>query len=237
MKVLSLGAGVNSTAMLLQFHENIDAVLFADTGAERPETYKYLETYLIPFCEKQSIPFTKVMSKEGMLQNYCIKYHIIPLRMYRWCTDRFKRKPMEKWAKETYGNTEIEWLIGIDYGELHRMRTSGRKNMTYCYPLVDAHIDRAGCERIITEHDFPIPIKSGCYFCPFQRKDQWLNLLKEHPNLYSRAIALEKQGKSYPKKGGILFTVPLERMRQGILNQKSFDDFPNEPPCGGWCMT
>lgn len=45
--VVSFGAGVNSTAMLCGFAERgirPDAILFADTGGERPETYRFLDT-------------------------------------------------------------------------------------------------------------------------------------------------------------------------------------------------
>ena len=44
LSVVSYGAGTNSTAMLIGLHERgerPDLILFADTGGERPETYRH----------------------------------------------------------------------------------------------------------------------------------------------------------------------------------------------------
>jgi hypothetical protein len=43
--VVAYGLGVNSTAMLVEFASRSirpDLILFADTGGEKPETYRYL---------------------------------------------------------------------------------------------------------------------------------------------------------------------------------------------------
>jgi hypothetical protein len=61
------------------------------------------------------------------------------------------------------------------------------------------NIDREGCKRIIKEAGLPIPVKSGCYFCPFQSKESLLRLLKKHPDLYAKAEALEKNCSRYPE--------------------------------------
>src|SRR6185437_10275025 len=34
--------------------------------------------------------------------------------------------------------------------------------------------------------------RSGCYFCFFQRKAEWVGLLKHHPDLYEEAKKYEK---------------------------------------------
>ena len=44
--VVSYGSGTNSTAMLVGLHERgekPDLILFADTGGERPDTYRHKE--------------------------------------------------------------------------------------------------------------------------------------------------------------------------------------------------
>ena len=43
--VVAYGLGVNSTAMLVEFARRKirpDLILFADTGGEKPETYRYM---------------------------------------------------------------------------------------------------------------------------------------------------------------------------------------------------
>ena len=44
--MVSYGGGVNSTALLISLHQHripVDLILFADTGAEHPHTYAYLD--------------------------------------------------------------------------------------------------------------------------------------------------------------------------------------------------
>ena len=44
--MVSYGGGANSTALLIGLHQHripVDLILFADTGAEHPHTYAYLD--------------------------------------------------------------------------------------------------------------------------------------------------------------------------------------------------
>ena len=46
INMVSYGGGVNSTALLIGLHQHripVDLILFADTGAEHPHTYAYLD--------------------------------------------------------------------------------------------------------------------------------------------------------------------------------------------------
>ncbi len=48
MNIVSYGGGTNSTAMLIECVNRgikVDLILFADTGGERPHTYKYIEMF------------------------------------------------------------------------------------------------------------------------------------------------------------------------------------------------
>ena len=35
--------------------------------------------------------------------------------------------------------------------------------------------------------------RSGCYFCFYQRKAEWIGLADRHPELFDRAVAIEKK--------------------------------------------
>lgn len=67
-KFLSYGAGMQTFALLVMAEQGeieVDEVIFADTGAEHPQTYKHIETVVKPICNKINVPFTVVhMSKE-----------------------------------------------------------------------------------------------------------------------------------------------------------------------------
>ncbi|MBV5330383.1 MAG: hypothetical protein JZU65_22585, partial [Chlorobium sp.] len=57
--------------------------------------------------------------------------------------------------------------------------------------LIEHGIDREGCVKLISDAGLIVPPKSGCWFCPFQRKGQWTRLRREHPELYCKAQKLE----------------------------------------------
>jgi 3'-phosphoadenosine 5'-phosphosulfate sulfotransferase (PAPS reductase)/FAD synthetase len=227
MKILSLGAGVNSTALLVlksQGKVDFDCAVFADTGGENPETYQYLEQVIKPFCALHKIPL-EVVKREGKdLYQESWERKIIPTRMFRSCTDKFKIRVLKGYVRRKFPDENVVFLVGISSEEDERAK-NGCGNL---YPLVDLGIDREGCKKIIQDAGLPIPIKSGCYFCPFTPKHGWLNLLKKHPELYKKAEELEKNGQRYPEM--TLQTVPLERVRKSIQDQKSMCNFLNSCP-------
>ncbi len=209
MKILSFGGGVNSTAILclkLQGKYDFDAMIFANTGGELPETYDYLEKVVKPLCREYNIPF-HIVSFGSLYDDYFEK-KIIPYRIIRSCTDKYKIRIMHKFIKEKYGE-DITWIIGIDYGEKERAsRFNGE------FPLIDRGIDRNGCKKIISSYDLPIPHKSGCFFCPFTSLDGWIELFENHKELFLKAEAFEKNSRNYPTF--CLNNIPLERIRRSL---------------------
>ena len=187
-RYLSFGAGVNSTAlMLLLLDEGIEfETVFVDTGAERPETYEYVD-YLI----KNGFDITIIKPNvEGCnsLYEYCLKYKMTPSKRVRWCTQKFKTKPFYDYIKKP-----CVVYIGIDYSEIRRLKNQkNKKDIEIKYPLVERKIDRNGCIKIIKEHGLKIPERSGCWLCPFQTKTELINLRINHPDLFKKFVELEK---------------------------------------------
>lgn len=187
--ILSYGAGVNSTAIialaLLKEIPMPDYIVFSDTGAEWPHTYKYMD-----YLESRGIKITYMTGgNKGMtLIEYCQIKNFIPSRMNRWCTDYWKITPIQKFAKGL--DEEFKMILGIDAGEAHRAENKWHKGRIF--PLIEMGIDRNGCKRTIKKAGLGIPQKSGCYICPYQRKRQWIELKKHHPDLWRVAVNLEK---------------------------------------------
>lgn len=187
-RYLSFGAGVNSTALgLYLLEKGIEFEwVFADTGCEYPETYDYIK-YL---QEKLNIKITivrPVVDGIDNLYDYCVKYRVIPLRIWRWCTDKFKVRPLREYFK----SPGVVYM-GIDAGEAYRAKPVDIGGMVYEYPLIEEGIDRKGCIEIIRSWGLEVPPKSGCFICPFQRRAQWLDLYRVHPDLFQKAVYLEK---------------------------------------------
>lgn len=181
-RYLSFGAGVNSTALMLLLEEKKIEFesIFVDHGGDLPETYEYVD-----YLQKEGHPITILKPHtEGCstIEQYCLKYNIKPLRQVRWCTDKFKLKPIRDFIE----SPSIVY-IGIDAGEKSRAyRRPLKKGVENRYPLVDLKIDRRKCKKIIRKAGLKIPRRSGCWFCPFMKASELRYLRLNHPELYRR---------------------------------------------------
>ncbi len=196
MTIVSYGAGVNSTAMillLLDQKEPIETILFADTGAERPVSLEYLAYFREWLDKNHGLEIITVRHDGVGLVDYCKEAKTVPSRVARWCTDKFKTIPLTRWIKANYPDS-IQ-AIGYDHGESHRIPAAPRayrhqdRNV---YPLVNALLDRDDCINLIAKAGLRVPEKSGCWLCPFQRLEQWAELEISHHDLFGTAVELEK---------------------------------------------
>lgn len=199
-QIMSYGGGVNSMALLCLAKEGkvkIDEAIFCDPGAELPETYEYNKKYAEPLCKELGIKFHVIPGlRQGLnLLEYCYKYRIFPMRKYRSCTQHHKVFPLLEWEDKQFEKESYNVLIGIDYGEKKRVKRKKPKHhedRVLKYPLIDLEIDRKGCKRIIAKHGYPVPVKSGCYICPFKGIKEFRWLLEVHPDLFKIAEELEE---------------------------------------------
>ena len=165
--VVSFGAGVNSTAMVLLLRRHgypIREIVFVDTGCEFPETYEYLNYLIDEMGWDISVVKPRVEGCSSLLE-YCYKYEISPFKHLRWCTDKFKLRPF-------YSRLTPPAIIANGMGFLH------------VYPLIDFRMDRDACVRLIEREGLRVPVKSGCYICPFMDKKRREYLRRNHPNLW-----------------------------------------------------
>ena len=201
--------------MALLYPERYDYVVFADTGDEKVETMQYLYQHMQPYFEKKGIKFITVKnSKWDSLFQYCIQKQIIPTRDKRWCTDRFKIVPIRRFVRSQGATKKNFWKqdMGISFDEIHRMNPI--YDCTFLksdYPLCDNKITRDECKKIILDYGFPVPPKSGCFYCPFAKNEEFRQLKLKEPERFEQAIYLEKNGKRYPNL--ILRNKPLEKMQ------------------------
>lgn len=228
-RILSFGGGVNTTALMVLIGRgdvHADAAVFADTQGEWPETYTYITEIAEPYLRSINLPFHRVTA--GSLYDDHHKKRIIPYVAFRSCTDKFKVRPIRQWVRDELDGVAT-LLLGIDAGETRRIKTSSASaDISFEYPLVELGIDRAGCVKVIQDAGLPVPPKSGCYFCPFQNRAGYTELLKVHPDLYAKAEELEKNHSRFPAET-LRPGTRLDWLRRGIEQQKTLDDF------GGSC--
>jgi 3'-phosphoadenosine 5'-phosphosulfate sulfotransferase (PAPS reductase)/FAD synthetase len=56
--------------------------------------------------------------------------------------------------------------------------------------------------------------RSGCYFCFFQQRIEWVWLLEQHPELYEKAMSFEKDGYTWIQGESLAELARPERVRQ-----------------------
>ena len=228
---LSYGGGVNSTAMMLLL---LDAgwefeSLYVDHGCDWPETRAYVQMlkdkgYQITVLNPAVNGHGKVFSN---LLDYCQDHVMFPCMTRRWCTRHFKIDVLID-----YVQTPCFQLIGIDTSESHRAKMSCNDGIENRFPLLEWEIDRKGCVDIIKNHGLPVPMKSGCFICPFQKRSQWKELRRVHPDLFCKAKKLEDavvaKQISRGKKPYYINKDPLET----VVSENQVDMWPDQkPPC------
>ena len=225
-RILSMGAGVNTVAMLLKYGKmgRWDYCVFADTGAEVQATYDYIEKYLKPFCKECNLPWITVRHLSGLnIWDYYMCKETLPMKVTRECTRAFKIEPINRFAR-SQGATEQNPMItelGITSDEEWRakMNKADKKYILKRWPF--CHEDptsRRGCYEIIKDAGWPPPIKSGCDFCMFKPRSWFHKLAAERPERFAELIQLEKNDTRYPK-----FPLDGRALMQNILDNAVLD--------------
>ena len=194
MNVLSMGGGVQTTAMLIMWRDKYDYVIFADPGDEMPETYWYIEQYLKPYAGDKWIT---VRRPGPSLYDNCYQKKEVPYIQHRECTREFKIQPINKMLSKLGATAKnpAHIDIGISGDETGRIGKAEKykvRSRIKHYPLAEQHITRDRCKQIIKDHGWPVPEKSGCYYCGLQPRHMIRKLRYTHPELYRKAMELEK---------------------------------------------
>ncbi len=235
---LSFGGGVNSVALhLLMIQERIDfEAIFVNHGGDWPETYEYLTLFQnwLKTNGYRNItvltPDVNTIEKKRFNNIYDYYAHkcSFPMRASRACTDRFKIRVVNKYIKKP-----CFMYLGIDNGETQRAKIGVSKGIENRYLLIEYEIDRSACKQIIHDANLPIPMKSGCFFCPFQGKAQFKELRNVHPELFCKSEKLEE---SYNKRRNLEQKKPLyikDIPLRALINEDQLVLFEEEqyPPC------
>lgn len=198
--VLGLSGGRDSAALAVymrQYHpeRQID-YFFTDTGKELPEVYDFLAK-LEGFLGKPIIRLNPDRDFDFWLRQY---NNYLPSPQSRWCTRQLKLRPFEEWVRPELlrGRTVISYVaIRVDE-EFREGYSSKHKRLVVRLPFKDAGIDKAGVLELLNSSGLGLPAyyewrtRSGCTFCFFQQKIEWVRLRERHPDFFEEAKAYEK---------------------------------------------
>lgn len=199
--VLGVSGGKDSAALAVymrQNHPELDIeYFFTDTGKELPEVYEYLGQ-LEGFLGKPIQRLNPLRDFDFWLKEY---NNFLPSPRTRWCTRQLKIRPFEQWIKEdaAKGN-KIHSYVAIRSDEASRgAMVSKEKNLTIHLPFVEGGIDKPAVIELLESSGLGMPkyynwrSRSGCTFCFYQQKIEWVRLKEVHPEAYEEAKSYEKQ--------------------------------------------
>lgn len=199
--VLGISGGKDSAALAIYIRDNYPYIhekieyFFTDTGAELQEVYDFLnklEAYLGKKIE--------MLSSERNFEHWlALHNNYLPSPKQRWCTRMMKIKPFEKFV----GNDPVVTYVGIRADENREGYVSQKESIQAVFPFIEDDLVRDNIFQIL-EDTVGIPeyykwrSRSGCYFCFFQRQDEWLGLKRNHPDLFEKAKYIEQvSGQDY----------------------------------------
>ena len=194
--LLGLSGGKDSAALAIyirdkypELHEKME-YFFADTGAELPETLEFvdiLQDYLGKNIER--------LNPEKNFSHYLkLNGNFLPTVKARWCTVNLKIKPFEDYV----GDHPAITYVGIRADEPHRQGyISKKQNISARYPFIEDGLQKEDIFNILKNSGVGIPKyyewrnRSGCFFCFFQQKIEWVGLYERHNKLFLEAQSYE----------------------------------------------
>ena len=198
--VLGLSGGRDSAALAVYMRQNHPELeieyFFTDTGKELPEVYEFLGK-LEGFLGKPVLRLNPDRDFDFWLRRY---KSFLPSPQTRWCTRQLKIRPFERWIRPALEDGKrVFSYVAIRADEEYREGyTSRHPNLQVCLPFKDVGIDKEGVLELLDGAGLGLPAyyewrtRSGCTFCFFQQKIEWVRLLERHPEFFEEARAYEK---------------------------------------------
>lgn len=192
--VLGLSGGKDSAALAIYIRDKYPELsakmeyFFTDTGSEMKEVYEFLDSM-------EAFLDTKIHRlSSGKPFEHWLKVHnnYLPSAKQRWCTRTMKIKPFEDFI----GDDDVISYIGIRADENRQGYESSKESIRPVFPFVEDGIMRGDVFGML-DKSVGVPkyynwrSRSGCYFCFFQRQDEWLWLKRIHPDLFKRSQEFE----------------------------------------------
>ena len=200
--VLGLSGGKDSSALAVYMRDKVPEMeyFFSDTGKELQETYDFLDR-LEAFLGK---PIVRLNMNADANSNRDFDHWLtvygglLPSSQIRWCTVNLKIRPFEEYIGEDTAYHYIAIRADEDRIGYKPPSISSLRNIEPKYPFKEDGITKEDVYRILEESGLGLPdyykwrTRSGCYFCFFQRKSEWVGLLEQHPDLFELAKGYEK---------------------------------------------
>jgi len=224
--ILGLSGGKDSAALAIYMRDKVRDMeyFFADTGKELPETYEFLKRLRV----RLGIDIQYLSADRGFDFWLDVYRGMLPSPKARWCTKVLKIQPIEQFV----GDDEAISYIAIRADEKDRKGyISTKPNIQSRFPFIESGIRLEDVTRLLDESGIGYPqyyrwrSRSGCFFCFFQRKIEWVRLAEEHPDLFEQAVKYEEErgGQGYTWTQGETLRALIARREQIVAEQEQSD--------------
>ena len=271
--VLGISGGKDSAALAVFMRRTYPELdidyYFTDTGKELPEVYEFLAR-LEGELGKPILRLDPHRDFDFWLREYG---HFLPSARTRWCTRQLKLLPFKKWVQPWLDSGDkVYSYVAIRADEDHREGlVSQHENLIVKLPFREHGIDKAGVYDLLDASGLGLPkyyewrSRSGCTFCFFQQKIEWVRLKERHPEAFEEAKRYEKlaidndspftwsQGESLvdlekperiqqikddfeKRKARHLASIKPNPLRPPIILHEDIDDIFLEDEGGGACL-
>ena len=213
--VLGLSGGKDSAALAVLMHKDVPEMeyFFCDTHKELQETYDFLDR----LRSRLKIKIDFLSAERGFDHWFDVYGGMLPSPQVRWCTRQLKILPFEQFV----GNDEAVSYVAIRADEPEREGyKSSKPNITVRFPFREHGFEKKDVIKILEDYKIGLPeyyswrTRSGCSFCFFQRKFEWIMLAEKHPKKFREAVEYEEShadGRSYTWSQGETLMQLLER--------------------------
>ena len=220
--ILSLGAGVQSTALYLmdldkELDVAFDYAIFADPGDEPEAVYKHLDwmqtlggaeilirsrgclgddiknTELNRVSSIPAFTYNEQAKSVGMIGRQCTNDYKIQVVERAIRRDILGLKPRQRVPKDVH----IWQYVGFSLDEPGRAaRARGRFNQrgweSVRFPLIEDQMTRQDCINYLQKRVPHQVPRSACVFCPYKSNREWLRLKKAGGKDWERAIEIDR---------------------------------------------
>jgi len=201
--VLGISGGKDSAALAVYMRHHYPELdieyFFTDTGEELPEVYEFL-TKLEGELGKTITRLEPHRNFKFWLREF---HQFLPSPQTRWCTIKMKLEPFRNWVNQwlKVGDTVYSYVAIRSDEDYREGYTSNHENLKIKLPFREDGIDKEGVIDILNASGLGLPkyyewrSRSGCTFCFFQQKIEWVGLKEHHPEAFEKAKSLEKLAK------------------------------------------
>ncbi len=263
LRILSLGAGVQSTTIALMAERgeipSLDHAIFADTQSEPSAVYRHLDwlrpqlsfpVHIVTAGSLRQEIYDASAGKRGAWGRpplFIVNPDGSDGMTRRQCTVDYKIDPIMRKVRELAGiargargpkSVVVEQVIGISLDEAHRMRDARFRWVRHEYPLVDRRMTRGACLAWLERHGYPRAPKSACTFCPYHYGAMWAEMKATDPESFADAVAIDaalRSGKHFMLRG-----TPYIHRQRIPLSEVDFSHVGKQPDlfgneCEGVC--